>query len=58
MPGVRVASGARLHRCIIDKNVHVPAGLPLRGRRRTPTLSSSSAPTSGVIVVEKDHVLG
>ena len=26
--------GARLHRCIIDKNVHVPAGLPAGRRRR------------------------
>ena len=34
-PGVRVGPGARLHRCIVDKNVDVPGVVPRRPRRRT-----------------------
>ena len=34
-PGVTIGPGARLHRCIIDKNVIVPAGYAHRARTRT-----------------------
>ena len=33
-PDVRVGPGARLHRCIVDKNVDDPVGLPHRPRQR------------------------
>jgi glucose-1-phosphate adenylyltransferase len=52
-PGVRVGPGARLHRCVIDKDVNIPAGLSIGhdpGDREQFTTSSN-----GVIVVEKGH---
>ena len=45
-PGVRVGAGARLHRCIVDKNVEVPDWLPHRSRRPTSTASSSRSATA------------
>ena len=33
-PGVRVGPGARVHRCIVDKNVYVPDVVPHRARLR------------------------
>jgi len=55
-PGVRIGPGARLHRCIIDKNVDVPAWTrvgydPVEDGQRF-TLSDR-----GIVVIEKDRNL-
>ena len=55
-PGVRIGPGARLHRCIIDKNVDVPAWTrvgydPVEDGQRF-TLSDN-----GIVVIEKDRNL-
>jgi glucose-1-phosphate adenylyltransferase len=55
-PGVHVGAGARLHRCIIDKNVVVPdwyrVGLEPPADRELFTVSDE-----GVVVIEKGRVL-
>lgn len=56
-PGVKVGRGAKLHRCVIDKNVVVPNGYrvgydPVADREQF-TISDR-----GVVVIEKDRVLG
>ena len=55
-PGVRVGPGARLHRCIVDKNVEVPDVVPRRPRpgqdRERFTVSDA-----GIAVIEKDRKL-
>ena len=55
-PGVRVGAGARLHRCIVDKNVEVPdwyrIGLEPDKDRERFTVSDS-----GIAVIEKDRQL-
>ena len=55
-PGVHVGSGARLHRCIVDKNVQVPEnhriGYDTDRDREQFTVSES-----GITVVEKDRKL-
>ena len=54
--GVRVGPGARLHRCIVDKNVYVPEwyriGLDSGADRERFTVSES-----GITVIEKDRQL-
>jgi glucose-1-phosphate adenylyltransferase len=55
-PGVRIGAGARLNRCIIDKNVDVPpwfrAGFDHAADAREYTISDH-----GIVVIEKDRVL-
>ncbi len=55
-PGVHVGAGARLHRCIVDKNVVVPEwtriGLEPDVDRERFTVSEG-----GVVVIEKGRVL-
>jgi len=55
-PGVRVGAGARLHRCIVDKNVQVPEnhriGYDADHDRERFTVSDS-----GITVIEKDRKL-
>jgi len=55
-PGVQVGSGARLHRCIVDKNVQVPEnhriGYDTDYDREQFTVSDS-----GITVIEKDRKL-
>ena len=55
-PGVHIGAGARLHRCIIDKNVVVPdwsrVGLELEADRERFTVSDE-----GVVVIEKGRTL-
>jgi glucose-1-phosphate adenylyltransferase len=55
-PGVRVGPGARLQRCIVDKNVVVPdwdrIGLDAERDRERFTVSSE-----GITVIEKDRKL-
>jgi glucose-1-phosphate adenylyltransferase len=55
-PGVHIGAGARLHRCIVDKNVVVPewsrVGLELDADRELFTVSDE-----GVVVIEKGRTL-
>ena len=55
-PHVRVEPGARLRRCIVDKNVVIPAGMrvgfDLEFDRQHFTISER-----GVVVIEKDQDL-
>jgi len=55
-PGVRVGAGARLHRCIVDKNVQIPDGHRIgfdpEHDRQQYTVSES-----GIAVVEKERKL-
>jgi glucose-1-phosphate adenylyltransferase len=55
-PGVHIGAGARLHRCIIDKNVIIPdwyrVGLEPQRDRETFSVSDE-----GVVVIEKDRRL-
>jgi glucose-1-phosphate adenylyltransferase len=55
-PGVRVGSGARLHRCIVDKNVHVPNGHRI-GHDRDADREQFTVSESGITVIEKDRKL-
>jgi glucose-1-phosphate adenylyltransferase len=54
--GVRIGAGARLRRCIVDKNVQIPPGFrigfDLEEDRRRFAVSDR-----GVVVIEKDRVL-
>jgi glucose-1-phosphate adenylyltransferase len=56
-PGVRVGRGARLHRCVIDKNVVVPDGFEI-GIDPVADAKLYTVSTNGVVVIEKDRVLG
>ena len=53
-PGVRIGAGARLHRCVLDKNVEVPPratiGLDADADRQQYSIS-----VGGVVVVPKDQ---
>ena len=55
-PGVRIGVGARLHRCIIDKNVAIPPwtriGLEPEEDAKNYTISDR-----GIVVIEKDRKL-
>ena len=55
-PGVRVGSGARLHRCIVDKNVHVPNGQRI-GHDPDADREQFTVSESGITVIEKDRKL-
>lgn len=50
--GVRVGAGARLHRCVIDKNVDIPAGVHI-GVDRVEDESHYTISENGVVVVHK-----
>ncbi|HEY7380702.1 MAG TPA: glucose-1-phosphate adenylyltransferase [Gaiella sp.] len=54
--GVRVGAGARLHRCIVDKNVVVPPGYRI-GFDREEDAARFTVSESGVVVVEKGRDL-
>ena len=55
-PGVRVEAGARLHRCIVDKNVVVPSGLRI-GFDAELDNARFTVSDNGVVVIEKDRDL-
>lgn len=55
-PGVVVEPGARVHRCIIDKNVHVPAGERI-GHEPELDRDRFTVSESGVTVIAKDQRL-
>ena len=54
--GVRVGPGARLYRCVIDKNVEVPAGRSI-GHDAEADRAEFVVSDRGVVVVEKDRKL-
>jgi glucose-1-phosphate adenylyltransferase len=56
-PGVHVGAGARLHRCIIDKNVVVPDWYRV-GLERDVDSSKFAVSPEGIVVIEKDRRLG
>ena len=55
-PGVRVGPGAKLHRCVIDKNVVVPGGRMI-GHDHDSDRELFVMSDRGVVVVEKDRVI-
>ena len=55
-PVVRVGSGARLHRCIVDKNVRVPIGHRV-GHDPDIDREHFTVSESGITVIEKDRKL-
>ncbi|HZX53551.1 MAG TPA: glucose-1-phosphate adenylyltransferase, partial [Ilumatobacteraceae bacterium] len=55
-PGVFVGPGARLHRCVIDKNVEIPAGRVI-GHDAEADRCDFAVSDRGVVVVEKDRRL-
>jgi glucose-1-phosphate adenylyltransferase len=55
-PGVRVGAGAKLHRCVIDKNVVVPPGYTI-GHDAALDAARFAMSDRGVVVVEKDRVI-
>jgi glucose-1-phosphate adenylyltransferase len=55
-PGARVGAGARLHRCVIDKNVVVPAGYRI-GIDAAADRAHFTTSGNGVVVVEKGRDL-
>ena len=55
-PGVRVGPGVRLHRCIIDKNVVVPAGMHI-GLDPVQDAARFTVSEKGIVVVPKDFDL-
>ncbi len=57
MQGVRVEPGARLHRCIVDKNVVIPAGFSL-GHDREVDAARFTVSAGGVVAVPKNTVIG
>jgi glucose-1-phosphate adenylyltransferase len=55
-PGVRVGVGARLHRCIIDKNVVVPDWYRI-GHEPDKDRELFTVSDTGIAVIEKDRKL-
>ena len=53
-PGVRVGPGAQLYRCVVDKNVEIPAGRAI-GHDLDADRSEFTVSERGVVVVEKDR---
>jgi len=53
-PGVYVGPGAQLHRCVIDKNVEIPAGRAI-GHDIDADREEFTVSDRGVVVVEKDR---
>lgn len=56
-PGVTISAGARLHRCIIDKNVVVPPWFRI-GLDPAADAEQYAVSPGGVVVIEKDRLLG
>lgn len=56
-PGVRISAGARVHRCIIDKNVVVPESYRV-GLEPARDAELFTVSPRGVVVIEKDRQLG
>ena len=52
-PGVQVGIGARLNRCIIDKNVIVPPGTRI-GFDRAADAAMFTISDHGIVVIPKD----
>ncbi len=55
-PGVTVGHGAKLHRCVIDKNVVVPPGYHI-GFDPVADAERFTISDRGIVVVEKDRLL-
>ena len=55
-PGVRIGPGARLHRCIIDKNVVVPAWIRI-GLEPDLDRERFTVSDEGMVVIEKGRDL-
>jgi glucose-1-phosphate adenylyltransferase len=55
-PGVRIGAGARVHRCIVDKNVNVPPGYRV-GHDADFDREHFTVSESGITVIEKDRKL-
>jgi glucose-1-phosphate adenylyltransferase len=55
-PGVRVGPGAKLHRCVVDKNVVIPAGRSI-GHDHEADQAEFVTSDRGVVVIQKDRVL-
>ena len=55
-PGVNVGHGAKLHRCVIDKNVIVPPGYEI-GFDAAADAERFTISDRGIVVVEKDRIL-
>ena len=53
-PGVTVGPGARLHRCVIDKNVSIPAGMSI-GHDLEADRQQYALSDRGIVIVEKDR---
>lgn len=56
-PGVTVGHGAKLRRCVVDKNVQVPAGFTI-GFDEAADRERFTISERGIVVVEKDQILG
>jgi glucose-1-phosphate adenylyltransferase len=54
--GARIGVGARLHRCVIDKNVVVPAGQQI-GMNADHDSGRFDISDAGIVVVPKDHLV-
>lgn len=55
-PGVTVGPGARVHRCIVDKNVHVPDWRRV-GYDESADRAEFTVSESGITVIDKDRQL-
>ncbi|MGD9701770.1 MAG: glucose-1-phosphate adenylyltransferase [Acidimicrobiia bacterium] len=55
-PGVRIGPEARLHRCVIDKNVVVPAGQQI-GMDAAHDRERFDVSDAGIVVVPKEHLV-
>ena len=55
-PGVRVGRGAKVHRCVIDKNVDIPPGRSI-GYDHDADAAEFVMSERGIVVVQKDRVL-
>ena len=53
-PGVRIGPGARLHRCVIDKNVVIPADQQI-GMDADRDRAQFSMSDAGIVIVPKEH---
>jgi glucose-1-phosphate adenylyltransferase len=53
-PGVEIGPGARIDRCIIDKNVKVPAGERI-GFDREADARRFTISDRGIVVIPKDY---
>ena len=54
-PGVVVSPGARINRCIVDKNVVIPAGTRI-GFDASADAARFTISDHGIVVIEKDFV--